>query len=100
LEGENVKRRTKRLNIGSERYIEGFYVPDRDDEACPHPATCLPDEDWRWTLRWTETDWVILEKIKTRNNDALYEINQFTTTLLTQKNAAPPPFLRTSITNA
>jgi hypothetical protein len=47
LEGENVKRGTKRLYIGSERYIEGFYVPDRDDEACPYPATCLPDKDWR-----------------------------------------------------
>ena len=40
----------KRLDIGSERYIEVFYGPDRDDEACPHPATCLPDEDWRWAL--------------------------------------------------
>jgi len=31
-------RGAKRLGIGSERYIEGFYWPDRDDEACPHPA--------------------------------------------------------------
>ena len=68
-----MKRGTKRLYIGSERYIEGFYGPDRDDEACPHPATCLPDEDWRWALRRTETNWVILEKMKTRNNEPLYE---------------------------
>ena len=32
LEGENVKRGTKRLCIGSERYIEGLYRSDRDDD--------------------------------------------------------------------
>ena len=40
-------RGAKWLYIGSERYIEGFYGTDRADETCPHPATCLPDEDWR-----------------------------------------------------
>ena len=64
-----MKRGTKRLGIGSERYIEGFYVPDRDDETCPHPALlAFQMRTGVRHLRWTDTDWVILEKMKTRNN--------------------------------
>jgi hypothetical protein len=67
LEGEIVKRGTKKLYIGSERYIGGsmcLIVMMR-----PAPTLQLAFQ-MRTGVRHfdVETDWVILENIKTRNN--------------------------------
>jgi hypothetical protein len=95
-----VKRGTKRLYIGSERYIGGSMCLIVMMRPAPTLQLAFQMRTGVGHLRRTLTDWVFLENMKSRNDDALYEFANLRHLYAHQKTPLRHLYLLTSISNA